>query len=229
MRNSKKSEIRKCSICKQDIDITDNSIDFFFSVTGQKNKVIKCTHTDCYIDYATSLKRNSKTVDECMKYIDECKETTKLKERKDRNKHELYDFLMDFYEISYLPKYFYVKMDSVYKGEYRGLNKKISPEDLLDMWKQKKNYLQKVAERNKKKENEIDGIARIWYDLSILLSKYDSYLLWKEQQKIALANHEEEKNKNIEFINYDELVKNQKNIKNNSSNKIDISSILDEI
>ena len=51
-------------------------------------------------------------------------------------------------------------MDSVYKGTMKKLNKPVPPEDLLDMWKQKRNYLDKVAEQNRKKGNEILGVNR---------------------------------------------------------------------
>ena len=118
-------------------------------------------------------------------------------------------------------------MDSVYKGTYKNLNKPVPPEDLLDMWRQKKNYLEKVSEQNRKKGTEIDGINRVNYDLAILLSKYDSYLKWKEQQKIAVAEIEEQKKRSIEKIEFKDVVRPQRATKNTES--VDINSMLDEI
>lgn len=167
---------RKCSICKEPIYINDINEDFFIT---SKNEVRSYTHTNCYIQKQTTKKRSPKTIEECQEYIEQCKQNNKAIEKKKSIKNELYEFLFDMYDISYFPQYFYVKMDSIYKGTMKNLSNPVPPEDLLDMWKQKKNYLDKVAEQNRKKGNEIFGVNRVNYDLAILLSKYDSYLKWK--------------------------------------------------
>ena len=195
---------RKCSICKEPIYINDTNEDFFITL---KNETKSYTHTNCYIKKQTTKKRSPKTVEECQKYIEQCRQNTKAIEKKKSTKNELYEFLFDMYDISYFPQYFYIKMDSVYKGTMKNLNKPVPPEDLLDMWKQKRNYLDKVAEQNRKKGNEISGVNRVNYDLAILLSKYDSYLKWKEQQKIAIAELDESKKRSIEKIEYTDVVR----------------------
>lgn len=119
-------------------------------------------------------------------------------------------------------------MDSVYKGTYKNLNRPVPPEDLLDMWKQKRNYLDKVAEQNRKKGTEITGVNRVNYDLAILLSKYDAYLDWKEKQQIAIAEINNSKKRCIEKIEYTDVVR-PINVKQNTNTTIDINSILDEI
>ena len=215
---------RKCSICKNPIYINDTNEDFFITL---KNKTKSYTHTNCYIKKQTTKKRSPKTVEECQKYIEQCRQNTKVTEKKKSTKNELYEFLFDMYDISYFPQYFYIKMDSVYKGTMKNLNKPVPPEDLLDMWKQKRNYLDKVAEQNRKKGNEISGVNRVNYDLAILLSKYDSYLKWKEQQKIAIAELDESKKRSIEKIEYTDVVRPKRT--GTSNNKVDINSMLDEI
>lgn len=227
---------RKCNLCKKDIDITDGNEDFFCTVSGVKTKVTKYMHSECYIKYATNLKRNKKTIDECNDYIKKCKTENIEYERKDKEKIReykkrcaLYDYLFDFYGISFFPKSFYTRMDSVFKGEYKGLNREISPTDLLEMWQQKKSYLQAVAEKNSKTGNEISGMSHIYYDLAILLSKYDSYLKWKEKQKNALVDKEKREEDSKEFISFNRVVKNQKDIHSKNSSGININSILDEI
>ena len=117
-------------------------------------------------------------------------------------------------------------MDSVYKGTMKNLNKPVPPEDLLDMWKQKRNYLEKIAEQNRKKGNEISGVQRVNYDLAILLSKYDSYLKWKDQQKIAAATDELKKS-NKEKIEYTDVIRPKR--VSIADNEIDINAMLDEI
>ena len=215
---------RKCSICKEPIYINDTNEDFFITL---KNETKSYTHTNCYIEKQTTKKRSPKTVEECREYIEQCRQNTKVTEKKKSTKNELYEFLFDMYDISYFPQYFYIKMDSVYKGTMKNLNKPVPPEDLLDMWKQKRNYLDKVAEQNRKKGNEILGVNRVNYDLAILLSKYDSYLKWKEQQKIAIAELDESKKRSIEKIEYTDVARPKR--VGTSNNKVDINSMLDEI
>ena len=215
---------RKCSICKEPIYINDTNEDFFITL---KNETKSYTHTNCYIEKQTTKKRSPKTIEECQEYIEQCRQNTKVTEKRKSTKNELYEFLFDMYDISYFPQYFYIKMDSVYKGTMKNLNKPVPPEDLLDMWKQKRNYLDKVAEQNRKKGNEILGVNRVNYDLAILLSKYDSYLKWKEQQKIAIAELDESKKRSIENIEYTDVARPKR--VGASNNKVDINSMLDEI
>ena len=212
---------RKCSICKGLIDLNDTNEDFFITPNNKAN------HTHCYINQQTTKKTKPKTIDECKKYIDECRQLYVDVEKKTNIKTELYEFLFDMYGISYFPKYFYIKMDSIYKGTMKNLSRPVPPEDLLDMWVQKKNYLDKVAEQNRKKGNEILGVNRVNYDLAILLTKYDSYLKWKEQQKIAIAEFDESKKRSIDKIEYTDVARPKR--VSNTDNKVDINSMLDEI
>ena len=216
---------RKCSICKEHIILNGGSENYFIEY---KNNNSSCTHTKCYIDYHTTKKRKPKTIEECNDFIDSCREVAKSVEKKQNIRHELYEFLFEMYNISFFPNYFYIKMDSVYKGTYKNLNRPVPPEDLLDMWKQKRNYLDKVAEQNRKKGTEITGVNRVNYDLAILLSKYDAYLDWKEKQQIAIAEINNSKKRCIEKIEYTDVVR-PINVKQNTNTTIDINSILDEI
>ena len=212
---------RKCSICKELINLNDANEDFFITLKNEVN------HIHCYIEKQTTKKRSPKTIEECQAYIEECRQANKAVEKKTNIKNELYEFLFDMYDISYFPKHFYIKMDSVYKGTMKNLSKPVPPEDLLDMWKQKRNYLDKVAEQNRKKGNEIVGVNRVSYDLAILLSKYDSFLKWKEQQKIAIAELDESKKRSIEKIEYTDVARPKRVSRTDS--KVDINSMLDEI
>ena len=60
--------------------------------------------------------------------------------------------------------------------------------------------------KNRKKGKDINGISLVYYDLAILLGKYDAYLKWKEQQKLAQADAEEQRVKNIEFVGYRDVL-----------------------
>jgi ribosome-associated toxin RatA of RatAB toxin-antitoxin module len=72
----------------------------------------------------------------------------------------------------------------------------------------------------------MDATGRLSYDLAVLVGKYDSYLKWKESNKII----EQEK------IETKELLKNQIDLtkivitnKNTDNNDLDIASLIDEI
>ena len=215
---------RKCSICKEPI-VLDNNEDYFIEYKNNNSSV---THTRCYIEYHTTKKRKPKTIEECNEFIKTCRELAQSVEKKQNIRNELYDFLFEMYNISFFPNYFYIKMESIYKGTCKNLNRPVPPEDLLDMWKQKRNYLDKVAEQNRKKGTEITGVNRVNYDLAILLSRYDAYLKWKEQQKIAVAEINDSKKRSIEKIEYTDVVR-PSGKKQSGNEIIDINSMLDEI
>lgn len=217
---------RKCNICGQEIDLSFTD-DYFIEPCG---KTTKCMHVDCYIEKKTTAKRASKTKEECLEYIKKCQKTREEKDKVNNEKSALYLFLSEMYGISFFPEYFFVKMSSVFSGKYKGLNKPVLPEDLLDMWKQKKSYLEKLADRNKRNGKEMNALSQLFYDLAVLLSKYDSYLQWKEQQKLAMVEVEERVQQNTDFIGYNELIRVQNGAKNNvKTTNIDISSMIDEI
>lgn len=216
---------RKCSVCKEPIVIGNNYDGYFIEYKGNNSS---CTHTKCYIDYHTTKKRKPKTIEECNEFINLCNEQAKSVEKKQNIRNELYDFLFEMYNISFFPNYFYIKMDSVYKGTYKNLNRPVPPEDLLDMWRQKRNYLDRVAEQNRKKGTEISGVNRVNYDLAILLSRYDAYLKWKEQQELAVAEVNDSKKRSIERIEYTDVIRPSGNKQTNKAG-IDINSMLDEI
>lgn len=102
-------------------------------------------------------------------------------------KLRLTDWVYKQYGISFAPKYFFVRLNQIYKGTYKGLDKPIPPEDLFDMWQRKWHYLEKVRVRNESHGKHIQGLDLIWYDLAILLSKYDSYLNWKIEHLAEIA------------------------------------------
>lgn len=147
---------------------------------------------------------------------------TKAKERDIRL--QLSDFIYKEYNVSFLPKHFFINLDKVYKGTYKNLTKPVSVEDLFDMWQQKMNYLNKVAEQNRQKGKNIEGMARINYDLAILLSKYDSYCEWKTRKEAE--KQELKQSMTSQTVKITNRIVPKSAVINNDS---DISSIIDEI
>ena len=118
------------------------------------------------------------------------------------------DWLYKQYDISFLPKYFFINLDKVYKGTYKNLNKPVPVEDLWDMWRKKMSFLRKIHEFNARKGKKIEGVALITYDLAIILSKYDGYLKWKEEQALTKTGKSEEQ-VNIDYDKVD-FISNEK-------------------
>lgn len=79
----------------------------------------------------------------------------------------------------------------------------IPPSDLLDMWQRKIDMLNGIAKKNEVKGIHMQPEQRLSYDLSILINKYDSYLRWKEKQKILEAEKETE---NHRILSVNQLV-----------------------
>jgi hypothetical protein len=209
---------RKCAYCKEYINLdNENFVDI-------KDKYY---HFDCAVNEQLNKKRNKLSKEQCIKkFLDTQKESKKEVECK-IIKDKLFRWLHNTYNTVVLPKTFYVKMNDIFIGQYIGMSKGIPPEDLFDMWKRKKNELDRINAFNNKKGKVLIGCARIQYDLAILLSKYDSYLKWKEQQKLL----EDEKQNiiteaNKPKINY-ELI--NKSIEKNHNTTTNINDLLDEV
>ena len=221
-----KEVVRKCSICKEQIYVERKSEDYF---CNDKKNVFK--HSSCYINQQMSKKKNPKTYEECMEDIKEFKKIVYVPKKNIRK--EVTDFIYNMYGITSLPKHFFIKLDSIYSGTASNLSKPVPPEDLLDMWKQKKSYLEDIAEKKRKHNGEpLPVYVQINYDLAVLLGKYDSYLQWKEKTRIASLESEKVSKNAMNKIDYEGVKILKPKSKDEcpvSHGKIDILSMLDEI
>ena len=213
---------RKCIECKKTIEFDKNNY----------NKIIRFSdsfyHHDCFIN---ACKRKSKKSNaspkwkEALDCIDNIKKETEIYLNREIYKDELYNFMVDNYHPSVIPSKIFTKLDSIYNGTYRGLACCIPPEDILDMWKRKMNYLIKVRARNLTLGKEMDAVSQINYDISVLINMYDSYLKWKEQNKV----YEQDVvcSANAFKIDFDKLSKAAQ--KKEKEEEEDIDSLLDEL
>lgn len=135
------------------------------------------------------------------------------------------DWIYNTYSISFLPKHFFINLNKISKGEYKGLKKPVAWADLLDMWQRKMPYLEKVNLRNEMNGKHIEGMARINYDLAIILSKYDSYLAWKAEQEAEIIQKQKDSQTKIDYSNIDSKYTND----NQSSDDGQLSNILDDL
>lgn len=209
-------DTRICSICKNEIEI-ENEVDSYFV---DKNNM--CKHIGCFVQYKTNLKKGKWTQKQCEEYINDMRNICLNKSNSKSIRIQLTDWIFNTYGVSYLPKYFYLKLDQIYNGTYKGLSRSIPPEDLLDMWKRKIDFLRKVHIKNQTLGKSIDDMGRINYDLAILMSKYDSYNKWKAQQ-VQLENNNTTLNKKINYL----LV--NKTVDRSNEKESSLDTIIDEI
>lgn len=162
------------------------------------HKVIKFEgafyHYDCFVDVC---KRKSKRTNASPKWglaletLDHIQKDTEKALSEEFIKDEIFQLMIEHYDIKVIPPKIFQKLEDIYNGRWKGLACCIPPEDILDMWKRKMDYLTKVKIRNITLGKEMDAAQQINYDISVLINKYDSYLKWKEQNKII----EQEENK----------------------------------
>lgn len=209
----------KCRICKKIIKPLDDDFMIISKATYY--------HTECYkvreleklvpIEVVNDIINNAKE-----EYQN--KQNNKVKTYKNKSVQEGLDPLVKWiqseYDITVLPKSFYIKMATVANGTYKGLKEPIIYHEILDMLQRKKRKLD-LQLTNKKFDN---NLYRFYYDLAVVLNQYDSYKQWKIVQE----------NNKTEAINNTKLHKRvedtQKITKTNKTNKQEsIENILDDI
>ena len=149
----------------------------------------------------------------------------------------LTDWIYKTYGKIFLPKHFFIHIASIKKGTYKGQPEPIPIEDLLDMWQRSMPKLEKIYAQNCSRGKVMEGYARISYDLSIVMSRYSSYLAWKLEQE-AKRKEEENKVDRIDYTKAYEQIEENRQINNDtpSQHKVlyksgieDISEVLDEM
>lgn len=208
---------KKCSICKEFIFLEKDDVVY--------NK--SYMHFNCLVQKEFNKKTNKLSLDQIQDNIRKIQKENNFHVQKIILSERFYRWLQQSYGIVSIPTYFFVKINSVLTGEYKNLTIPIPLEDLFDMWKRKKQELDKIAMNNKNKGKSMDSIARLQYDLAILVNKYDSYLKWKQNHKIIEQNEKETIELNKNKIDYFKVNKVENKITNNE--ELDITSLLDEI
>lgn len=175
---------RKCSCCKNLIDITSYDETFFMKPIGKSDKSFNFYHIDCFITDRKKLK-NPWTDEHCQQEIDKWLKYTKDNLIKKTAKRRMTDFLKFHYSDINIPKGFYSDvLTKVYQGNYKNFKTPVPPEDLLDMWQQKADVLDRHYAKKQSNDNKhFEPSKRLHYDLVILLNNYNNYLQYKNKQK----------------------------------------------
>ena len=103
--------------------------------------------------------------------------------------HDINSFICTNYGIIDISNFYIRHLKPLYNGtsnKYSGV--KIPPQHLIEMWRTKIKYLNKVYQKNINKGKKFTPTQRALYDLAILVGKYEGFLEWKNKQT-ALENN----------------------------------------
>jgi len=211
--------IRKCHLCKENVILESDKFIVY------KND--EYYHYDCFITFMNNKKKDKLSSEEIHELAKKLQQQSFDKTKDIINKNHLYKYLQKRYDIVYLPSFVFVKFNSVFEGTYKNLSEPVCVEDLLDMWERKESYLDKQYQWKLSKGESMDGIGRMWYDLSVLMSRVGSYKKWKDEQR---ANENKDRIM-IEQTKMDYKLINKSTLNNiNDKNKIEeIADYLEEI
>ena len=159
---------RYCAFCGKEIQV---SIPYNAKYVRYQNKWY-CA--DCFTTITTPRVLSHGWFDKTKDYV-----------VREVSKDDIDKLFKKHYGIDFIPSYIYVKLEAIYKGEYKGLAQPIPPHELLDILRRKMDYLDSNALRK-----GLTGIPRINYDLAVAMGSYKSY---KEWQASVLAEQEEAK------------------------------------
>ncbi|MCK9268503.1 MAG: hypothetical protein M0P14_07320 [Alkaliphilus sp.] len=164
---------RKCRMCdgknEQSINI---EVDDFVMI--KKGKISEYYHTQCYLMYLITKKRM--TEQESLLEIQRIK-SLMIEDVEDKKYREkLCELIMNLYNISFLPNYFFIRLSEINKGTYKNIKEPISNLELFEMYSNQK-LIAKLEKIAIKKGIEKDN--RLYWDLSIILNEYEAYKRWK--------------------------------------------------
>lgn len=209
-----KEIVRKCRICDGKNEKSINiEVDDFIMI--KKGKVSEYYHTQCYLIHLISKKKMSEQ--ESLLEIQRIK-SLMIEEIEDKKYREkLCGLIMNLYNISFLPNYFFIRLSEINKGTYKNIKEPISNLELFEMYSNQKLIakLEKIAiKKNIKKDN------RLYWDLSIILNEYESYKKWKRNNTT--------KDINITRIKEDikKIRQMQTNIRQENDNEVDITELI---
>lgn len=221
------SVIRTCDECKNKINIDRSNINDFIYY----NK--KYYHIDCFVNMCNRKAKNKRygaKWENVLSNINDIKLSSNKFLKDVLYKDLIYEFIINNYDVNIVPNKVFTKLDAFYTGTFKGMSISMSPEDLYDMWTKKINYLNNLNIKNIKANKIINGADRINYDLSVLLSKYDSYLKWKEKEKIKAEEIKEVCENATNYTSNKSIIANAKVKHQEEEHDIeDIDTILDEI
>ena len=215
--------LRKCALCD---DKDEKSIDTLESRYVKAKD--KYWHFDCYKLYLmTKSKKKLKEEDallECLRLED----IAKKESVEAQTKQNLFDFFVEYYGVP-VEKFFFLKIDQITKGTYKGISNPITYPELLEMYSNQKmiQKLEKIGyDKNIKKEE------RMHWDLGVMVNEYPKYVKAKLKNK-ALEQDTIETLENIKKYRTSDKITLYKDeiekVKQENKQKTDVVDIVNDI
>ena len=176
---------RKCACCLEAIHIDRENSNKTICYKG------KFYHFDCFVslcDKKMESKRTSPMWAEAKANIEKLVSETTTKQCAEVTKNDLNDWILSHYDVSFLGKQFYIKLNDIYNGTYKGLAYAISPMELYEEWQY---FWKELCEARAKKG--IEGERAVNYDLVVLLSRNMEYRKIKHKESVAREVREQQK------------------------------------
>ena len=214
------SIVRKCAHCKGEIHIERNNV---HDVLLFKNYYY---HHKCFeerVQQRLSSKKPHQMWKDAMSHIKEYENDAKEALEFWFNRDDIYNHLLNNYDIVEVPGAVFTRLDAVITGTYGRKSKPIDYADFVACWRDGQTTLNKINRNNKIAGKNIEGVNRINYDLAVVLKKFPQWR--KKQEKLKAERIETERaQREAVRINYDNMVRTE--IKHEGLD--DISALLDE-
>jgi len=166
--------LRKCALCD---DKDEKTIDTSESRYVKAKE--KYWHFDCYKLYLTTKQRAKLKEEDALLECLRLEEITKNESIEHEIKESLFRMLVNYYEVP-IDSNFFIKVDAISKGKYKGISNQITYSELFEMYSNHKmiEKLEKLGyDKNIKKQD------RIHWDLGVMVNEYPRYVKAKLKNK----------------------------------------------
>lgn len=189
---------RKCAECKGVIILENYLFEPNIEIISLDNKSY---HKSCFKEYFLK-KRKYKDLDFDIFWSENIdKSNAHFWSIVTRN--HLYKYLAEVFNVAMFPNSFYQKMEQVFTGKWKNVNREVLPEHLLDMYQRKRKTITDIVNRKK-----ITGMSALNYSIPVIVDKYEDYLNWLAKCKEEKAEIQKEKMENqIEYTRFTSLKK----------------------
>lgn len=213
----------KCKYCD---DKNEKSID------TSTNKYVKINvgyaHSDCHRMYLITRKKLPMKEEDAILEILRLEEITKKENEENELRAKFYNMLVEYYKIP-IPNNFFIKIDAITKGKYKGISNSISYFELYEMYSNKK-MLQKL-ESIACSKNIIDMEDRYHWDFGVMVNEYPKYVKAKLKNK-ALQNEANNAIENIEKYRIDKTdryINEREKTKEENENSTKVDDIVNDL
>lgn len=207
----------KCKYCGTK-DIVKSEYTYLKLKTGY-------SHINCHKNYLMTRKRKPMSEEEAQAEVDRLYGEVLDLKLENSEKDMFYANINSKYNISVYPSFFFVKMNQITSGKYKGMTKPITYGELNEILNIKwKSYVNIRMRKESKGDVFKDDLSKLQYDLSIMINEYDKYLKYKNKQAKIESSKESISNE----MEYMKSVKVNVS-KTQNKNKISVSSIINDL